>query len=189
MRQLLPPARPRLRIALWALGACTATSCTPEALCETAVPVVNADGWLLDEPVDAPSDALLCTSENVTKQFFGIKEVVEIDTGPTCGFATLRRSSDAALGTGETLLIRMFYASQTVFPAAQAHVTVSVGDLTVLDEQVAIPAQSGLLPEQPRIVVDRDVPAGAPVLFHVGNHGDNSWSLVELSVLRQEPCR
>jgi hypothetical protein len=192
MRHLLSAARPQLRIALFA-G--LASSCAPAELCETAVPLVDATQWQLLDPADArqpeaaPNGALLCASANIKTSVFGNTEGVEVDTGPTCGFATLSRSSSGLITAGETVLIRMFHYTQTTFPAAEAHVTVSIDGVSLLDERVPIPSESGLLPRQPRIVVDRDVAAGAPVLFHVGNHGDNSWSLVELSVLRQEPCR
>ena len=56
----------------------------------------------------------------------------------------------------------------------------------MVEELVDIPTSSGLA--APRLTVVNDADAGTPVHFHVGNHGDHSWNLVELSVITQAPC-
>jgi hypothetical protein len=49
----------------------------------------------------------------------------------------------------------------------------------VLDERIPIPRPGGLIARQRTL--ERALPAGAPVYFHLHNHGANSWSLVEVS--------
>jgi hypothetical protein len=63
--------------------------------------------------------------------------------------------------------------------SAMAHVAVRIGEQTLLDTTVPIPAAGGLLNIEE--VAPESIPEGAPVYFHLHNHGDNSWSFVELS--------
>jgi hypothetical protein len=56
---------------------------------------------------------------------------------------------------------------------------IRVDGLSVLDERIPIPKPGGLIVRELR--VERDIPAGAPVYFHLHNHGANSWALVEVS--------
>jgi len=54
-----------------------------------------------------------------------------------------------------------------------------VDGVFLLDTRVAIPAPGGLIKSELRI--DRPIAAGAPIYFHLHNHGQNSWALVEVS--------
>ncbi|MDB4974017.1 MAG: hypothetical protein JWN48_2358, partial [Myxococcaceae bacterium] len=80
---------------------------------------------------------------------------------------------------GETLKVRLWHFELSAPEPATAHVAVLVDGLAILDETVPIPAAGGLLIKELR--VPRPIPAGAPVYFHLHNHGANSWALVEVS--------
>jgi hypothetical protein len=128
----------------------------------------------------------LCTADDIQIASFGEDDAVEIDTRFGCGWATVEQPLLAAVEAGDALQVRVFYFSQTTFPEAEAEVAVALGDDIVVREAVAIPSSSGLV--APRVVVDRAVAAGTMARFHVGNHGDNSWNLIELSRVRTAPC-
>jgi hypothetical protein len=77
------------------------------------------------------------------------------------------------------LKVRLWHFELSAPDPAQAHAVLLVDGLTVLDERIPIPKPGGLMVHELR--VERDIPAGAPVYFHLHNHGENSWALVELS--------
>ena len=87
---------------------------------------------------------------------------------------------------GREKLIKLFFDFTGSFPEAQAEVAVALDGDIVVSESVAIPTSSGLL--APRVTLERDYDEGSLALFHVGNHGDNSWNLIELSLIASGPC-
>jgi len=57
-----------------------------------------------------------------------------------------------------------------------------IGDEQVLDYSVAIPSEP-VFPKAPAWTAAKDYPAGTPLLFHVDNHGQNEYMLIEASIL------
>jgi hypothetical protein len=60
-----------------------------------------------------------------------------------------------------------------------AHLSLRVGELDVIAYETPIPAPE--TPITPYVEVAEDMPAGTPIYFHVHNHGDNAWRLLEVS--------
>ncbi len=160
-------------------------------MCTAKEPLVAADGWSFVEPaVDTiwplPAGTTPCTAEDIQLASFGDDDAVEIDTRFGCGQATVSQPIAHPLQAGDDVLMRVFYFSQATFPAAQAAVAIALDGDVVVSELVDIPASGGLL--APVVSVARDIDAGALAHFHVGNHGDNSWNLIELSRVRAVAC-
>lgn len=104
--------------------------------------------------------------------------VFSVDTGG-CKYITARQPALRDVTQGETLIARVWHFALNADESAEAHVALRIGESTVLDQAVPIPSQGGLIAIEE--VATRAFPAGTPVFFHLHNHGDNSWSLVELS--------
>jgi hypothetical protein len=104
--------------------------------------------------------------------------VFSVDTG-FCDYLTVSQQTTRAVAAGETIKVRLWHFELSAPMPAQAHAAVVVDGLPVLDEHIAIPAVGGLLTRQ--LLATRAIAVGAPVLFHLHNHGANSWALVELS--------
>lgn len=107
--------------------------------------------------------------------------VFSVDT-EDCGHLTVVQPSLAAIAEGDRVELHVFHFRLSAPERAHGHVEVRVGDHVVFGEQVAIPADSGV--ERWSWTADRAFDAGATVLFHLHNHGLNSWSLVELRTSR-----
>jgi len=185
----VPVVRPTPIASLTLLAATTA--CAPLPVCTGKEPLVTADGWTFVEPADdalwpPPPDAALCTASDIQVARFGADDAVEIDTRFGCGWATVSQPLGAPLIAGDRVQVRVFYFAQATFPADTAGIAIAVDGDIVVRETVAIPAASGLV--APVVPVERDVAAGALAHFHVGNHGDNSWNLIELSRVFDAPC-
>ena len=58
-----------------------------------------------------------------------------------------------------------------------------IGDEQVLDYSVTIPSSDSVFPKAPPWTAAKDYPAGTPLLFHVNNHGQNEYMLIEVNVL------
>jgi hypothetical protein len=159
--------------------------------CEIQNDLVAGDAWQFVPPAEdtlwpAPDDAELCDDDAIQVQPIGDDLALEIDTRFGCGWATVMQPIAEDVAVGDELQVRIFYFSQTAFPEANAELAIAIGDDVVMRELVPIPASSGLL--APRIVAERDYPRGTPARFHIGNHGDNSWNLVELSRVEVGDC-
>ncbi len=174
-----------------ALALSGALACEPAPLCEVKEAVVVPDGWAFVDPAadalwPAPEGAALCTAEDIQVQNFGVDEAVEVDTRFGCGWATVSQPTLVDLDAGDDVQVRVFYFSQLTFPAAQAEVAIALDGEVVSSTLVDIPSSSGLI--APRLTLTRAVPAGSLAHFHVGNHGDNSWNLIELARISEAEC-
>lgn len=167
------------------------SACEPQPLCEVNDDLVVADGWTFVEPANdpiwsLPADTTACGPDEIQVQSFGVDEAVEIDTRFGCGWATVSQPIAADLAAGDELQARVFYFSQVTFPTAEAEIAIAIDGDVVAQSTIEIPTSSGLF--APRVTLDRAVAAGALAHFHIGNHGDNSWNLIELSRIRSEVC-
>ena len=54
----------------------------------------------------------------------------------------------------------------------------AIGNELLWSRQVPIPSGNAFVIE--RIAIDFAAPVGTPILFHVDNHGDNEYALIEL---------
>ncbi|MEZ4470102.1 MAG: hypothetical protein R3F60_04695 [bacterium] len=63
---------------------------------------------------------------------------------------------------------------------AEAHVALGLGDDTLWQATVPIPSAARV--EAVEVALPASHPAGAPVVFHVHNHGANSWFITQVEV-------
>jgi hypothetical protein len=101
-----------------------------------------------------------------------------VDTG-TCPYLTASQATKRTIAIGETIKVRLWHFELNAPEAAEAHAALLVDGIEVLNEVLPIPQAGGLIVRQIRVA--RAVPMGAPALFHLHNHGANSWALVEVS--------
>lgn len=144
--------------------------------------LVSSDRWEIVSADDDPfADRLpdaRCPAGAVMPELLGAEPVFSVDTGD-CTYLTARQPALRDVARGETFVARVWHFALTAGEAGEAHVALRIGDSTVLDEMVPIPSAGGLIAvEEP---ATSTFEAGTPIYFHLHNHGDNSWSLVELS--------
>jgi len=108
-------------------------------------------------------------------------ELFEVDT-TLCDYLSAGQGAQVALRAGETVSVLMYHGSLTWWEEASAHAAVAVGGEVIWEETIAIPAASEVYIAD--VVVPSDVAVGAPVVFHLHNHGSNTWNLGYLRVTR-----
>jgi hypothetical protein len=153
---------------------------TPSALART--PLVVPERWmLLDASVDPFNDrppSVDCSSAGVVPETLSEERVLGVETG-WCNYLTALQPTQRAVQLGELIKVRLWHFELSAPEPAEAHAAVHIAGLRVLDERIAIPGPGGLIVRQ--FTAEQPIPAGAPVHFHLHNHGANSWALVEVS--------
>ncbi|MCC6625184.1 MAG: hypothetical protein IT385_28310 [Deltaproteobacteria bacterium] len=152
--------------------------------------LVDHDAWRLataaEDPWAAhrPGDDISCPERSrQPEDFAGIYAYGVITT--ECPYTTLVQASVAQACRGETLYVWLWNYALTGPEGATAHLAVQIGDDVMWEKAYPIPGPAGLVTE--RIELARDVPIGTPIYFHVRNHGNNSYELLEVSIVDPDP--
>jgi hypothetical protein len=143
--------------------------------------IIHELWWMVmptEDPFDDRPDTARCERSGLMAELLADESVFSVDTG-LCNYVTVSQSTLRDVAAGDTIKVRLWHFALSAPEPAQAHAAVLVDGLRVLDERVAIPGPGGLLSRELR--AERAIPSGAPVYFHLHNHGSNSWSLVEIS--------
>lgn len=126
---------------------------------------------------DRPED-VECAVDAAAAELLGGEIAFGVDTG-RCSYVTARQVTREHVAAGETIIVRLWHFELNAPKTGKAHAVVDVDGLRLLDERVPIPAPGGLI--RATVPLERTIAAGAPVHFHLHNHGANSWALVEIS--------
>jgi hypothetical protein len=97
-----------------------------------------------------------------------------------CNYLTVSQPSLATVEVGDTLTARVWHFKLTNPDPAEAHLAIQLDDEIVWEERFEIPQDARLRART--WTATRHFPAGAPVIFHLHNHGTNSYNFIELSV-------
>ncbi|MCP4873289.1 MAG: hypothetical protein GY898_31750 [Proteobacteria bacterium] len=172
---------PAILLALALVGCGTGTDDDDTA----AGPVwlVDHDDWAElgadDDPFDDRLDDIECLETAWGYEFIG-EDAFEVRTN-TCDYITVAQPSLAAGRVGDEMHLRLWHHQLTNFEEAEAHAAVSIGGELVWEVRHGIPGDSGM--DSPYWDSETDFEAGDEVLFHLHNHGSNTWNFIELSVL------
>lgn len=151
------------------------------------LPLVTAEGWSLLPPdqdpwADERPDQVPCDPAGVRSE----EQVLEVDTG-LCGWASLMQPLRATVPAGAELELLAYHGTLTgTGPADSAapewgRMELRIGEHALWSVDVQLPAAAQVY--STLIPVDRSLPAGAPLLLHVHNHGANSWRFAALKLL------
>lgn len=133
----------------------------------------SADPW----PDHAP-DPIECGPLAWSAENSGGEPSLEVRTDD-CNYLVVEQPTLAELLPGDQLQFRLWHFDLIQFEPATGHAALSIGGVVYVDEEIAIPGEAEMIIRE--VFVDEEVPAGAPVVFHLHNHGANTWNLVEIS--------
>lgn len=115
---------------------------------------------------------------------------IEVDTN-VCNYLAIHQPSLASITPGQVIRVRYYHFDLAAPEPAQAHLQISVDGHVLADYFIEIVAvEDGPGARAPAafktetIVADFCAPAGAQIVFHVHNHGQNTWAMRELEVSR-----
>lgn len=124
------------------------------------------------DPFDVPKD-----SGCLPGGYFANVAGVEVDTG-RCRYLVLGQPLHTALRAGDVVTVSLEHLYLLSDEPAEGHAGVSIGGVRVLDQHVPIPAEPARYVVE--TAIDEDIDEGAQLVFHLHNHGANSWRLVDV---------
>ncbi len=107
--------------------------------------------------------------------------VFEVNT-EVCDYGVFVQGALASIEEGDVLELVLVHDALFADGPAEAHMAIAVGAEIVWSETRALPYAADVL--RPSWVASAAQPVGAPVYFHVHNHGANSYRLVDLTRAR-----
>lgn len=108
----------------------------------------------------------------------------EVNTG-ACNYGGFVQPSLRDIVRGAELRVGLYHFDLLAPEPATAHVAIQIGDRLIFEREVAIPGKADIV--EVSLVADFDAPAGTPVVFHLHNHGQNTWALTDLKVEVENP--
>ena len=148
-------------------------------------PLAEADLWRAWDGVDPfgdPGDRT-CDSLGWGAADFGDARVLDVDS-QRCGWVTLAQPSLVELGRRDRLHVVVYHELMTGPADADARIGLALDGAIVWEARVPIPSDADFLVAD--LELKERVPAGAPLLFHVDNHGANSYHLIEVGAAPRE---
>jgi hypothetical protein len=168
------------------LGACSnaADPASTDTRQQSYQPLVLLGDWSSlsreqDPFVEDPAAAPVCTGPG-----FRIEadyNWLEIDTG-LCNWVTLSAVARYAVAEGEMLELTVSHYDLGAAAPASAELRLRFGDCDAWMKTIPIPSAAAVYSE--RFASSCALPESGNVLFHLNNHGQNTYQLQGLSILR-----
>lgn len=145
--------------------------------------LIDHSAWRLLEPSEDPFIAekpagAECRTEAHGPELLGGEMTLGIDT-QDCGYISVAQPALHEIKTGDVLHLRLWHFELTSLQPSQSVAAIAVDGQVIFERSIPIPAESGL--ESPYWEATLDTPKGAQIVFHLRNHGTNSYSLIELT--------
>ena len=181
------PRRPRdplwmmvLRLSLVALGTLL-IGCEEPA---PTGPLIALNAFELLSGEDDPFADHRPQGEPCSSGGWGIEAgVFEVETD-ICTYATFTQPLLRDVPSGEELRVTLWHLGLFADPPAEGHVLLAVNDLVLFEIRPSIPASAEIWDEI--VVPDDNLLQGEPLLFHLHNHGANSWRLGDVTGVKAE---
>lgn len=152
-----------------------------------AVTLASYDGWVrvTDPSLDLfadqrPADAVC---DDAGYLFDPLTQTLEVQT-EICNYLTVAQPTLVALAPGDVITVYAFHDVLTAPDLAQGYMALAIGGQIEWEHTVAIPANPAVIEQQ--FTIDRALPAGTPIQYHLHNHGPNTWELAAVLVIAGE---
>lgn len=179
----------RGRAASFFVGLALASGCStkepaPSSTTPTFQTLVPLEGWSTvardaDPFVEDPSTVPACVGPGFRLE--PIDDWLEIDTG-LCNWVTLVGSAQAAVDEGQLLKVTVSHFNLEAGAPAEAHLRLRLGECEAWSKLIPIPGAAAVYEEQ--VASPCALAANGSVLFHVDNHGQNTYQLQDVSSMR-----
>lgn len=165
------------------VGFVLATGCADAGDDGTTTMVIDPQGWEIVEGQEDPfagerPDDATCDPSAVSQEMFGGEPALEVWTG-LCDWVSVAQPLQVSLPAGAAVTLRLWHFELTAPAPGAARLAVAIDGEPVWEQTIAIPAESGLVRET--WTLPRAAAAGAPIVFHLDNHGANTYALLEIS--------
>jgi hypothetical protein len=148
------------------------------------VTIASITDWtrVTDTDTDVFADmrppSVRCDESGFGLEQFGLS--FEIKTG-LCDYLTVAQPTLEPLVEGDVIAIRIWHDQLRAATPGEGYVGLALGGELLWEDTVPIPSEYGTVNAD--VTIDRDVPAGTELQYHVHNHGINSWNLLEIRTI------
>ncbi len=158
----------------WLASCGTANETAPRLLAPlTGLQEINAN----DDPLASHRPpAVDC---NPLTGWYAEDDELEIDT-LACNYAALSEPAATSVTRGEHIVTTLSHYDLTAAEPAEAHVAILAGTVVLFETSIAVPGPADLI--EIDIVAQQDIARGTPLVFHLHNHGQNTWQFAPLEV-------
>ena len=144
------------------------------------IALVDAALWLAqdrsrDPFADHRPDAVACGIAG----FYAERGALEIDTAQ-CNYLAIEQPAMHSVRAGDEIAFELLHYDLTAPTPAAAHVALTLDGGVAWQTEIAIPAPANAITVSASAT--RAISAGAPIGFHLHNHGQNTWLLRALRV-------
>ncbi len=171
--------------AIGLLGGCSSgagpATTAPEPTYQT---LVTLDAWSSVSRVDDPFIQDVDAAPACVGPGFYLErqsDWLEIDTG-LCNWVTLSGSASAAVAEGQMLQLTVSHYDLEAAAPAEANLLLVLDDCDAWSKTIPIPSAAAVYKEE--FASPCALPERGNVLFHLNNHGQNTYQLQDLSSLR-----
>jgi hypothetical protein len=127
----------------------------------------------LEPPEDMTCDPMAHKTEEVSPGVWSYSIETE-----RCHWLTLQQSTALPIKAGDRLRMKVWHFELNAGAPANAHLGLATPYETLLIAEEPIPQPGGMVTLD--ALFTQDLPQGAPLYFHLDNHGANSWHLLEV---------
>ncbi len=175
---------PLVSLALACIGSlgCAEGEASPveEQVTLTELDLADPNAWRAMEASEDPFPDRPATVECLPTAFGVDAGAFGVYTGG-CNYITATQPLRRALVAGDTIVVEAGYGTLVSTSPGEGHLSIALPGLTLLELRPAIPGPPQFFVKE--IPVTQAIPAGTPLVFHVHNHGPNSWRLLRLQVV------
>jgi hypothetical protein len=171
--------------AIAVLGGCSTNESAPSMAGQTFQTLVPLAAW---SSVSRDADPFIEVASAPPAACVGpgfrlepVDDWLEIDTG-LCNWVTLTGSAQAAVVEGQQLKLELSHYNLEAGAPAEAHLRMTLGACDAWSKVIPIPGAAAVYTEQ--FASPCALEANGAVLFHLDNHGQNTYQLQDLSSLR-----
>lgn len=167
-------------VGLGGLGACD----SPEEPPSEPRPLIDHANWeriadLSDDPfADWHQPDHVCDDPTYVAEDFGGVPSLQLWTRD-CNFITLEQPALDDVAAGETLRVNLWHFPLTAPEGGEAHMALWAGGNVLWEHKVPIPQEMGALIDE-EVEVPENIAAGDAVVFHLNNHGINTYNLLDV---------
>ena len=144
-----------------------------------ALPLIHYKNWKRVPLEKDPYRAYRKTNSRC--EALGMKfedDLLELDTR-YCNYITLEQHSLTEVREGEALQFVMWHQTLTSSTPGKAYVVITIDGQQIWKKDILIPGKAKAY--QPFWTPKKPIPKGARIVFHLHNHGENSWRIHSLT--------
>ncbi|MDP7039763.1 MAG: hypothetical protein QGI45_11435 [Myxococcota bacterium] len=162
---------------------CTQAACAGEDEPPTSKSLIDMHAWAWQDAGADPSghrpEEVICPDTGWYYEEVSNEPTLEVDT-EECDYLSVSQPLLASFKKGDVLFLRLWHY-HLIFPDTEwAHAALYIGGQLLWESQIAIPAEANFI--HPEFSAPFAAEKGAPINFHLHNHGNNTWNLFELSL-------